>query len=226
MPGTSIRRPRAPCDSGISVATAIRASTATGTLIRKTDPHQNLSSSQPPSSGPTGKPRNVAPITTAMARGRSSSVNRTGITAMDIGRITAAPSPRMARAAISSPAEVAKAHASGADAEHGQGDQQHPLAAQPVAEHPGRQQRRRQHQAVGGREPLQVGGGGMQLHGQRRQRQAQHGQVQARRRARSPRWPPAPTTGGPRRCSWRHHPGEVLICDLIRKLLSVLSFCQ
>ena len=111
MPGRSIRRPRAPCDSGISVATAIRASTATGTLIRKTDPHQNLSSSHPPSSGPTGKPRNVAPITTAMARGRSSSVNRTGITAMDMGRITAALSPRMARAAISSPAEVAKAHA-------------------------------------------------------------------------------------------------------------------
>ena len=54
MPRTSIREVRTPNDSGISVATATRASAATGTLIRKTEPHQKLSSSQPPSSGPTG----------------------------------------------------------------------------------------------------------------------------------------------------------------------------
>ena len=54
---------------------------------------------------------NVAPITIAMARGRSSSVNMTGSTAMDIGKMTAAPSPSTARAAISSAGEPANAHA-------------------------------------------------------------------------------------------------------------------
>ena len=102
---------RAPCDSGISRATATRASTTTGTLIRKTEPHQKLSSSHPPSSGPTGKAMKVAPITTAMARGRSSSVNMTGITAIDIGKMAAAPRPSTARAAISSADEVENAHA-------------------------------------------------------------------------------------------------------------------
>ncbi len=111
IPGMSIRLLRAPCDSGISSATATSATATTGTLIRKTEPHQKLSSSQPPSSGPTGKAMNVAPITTAMARGCSSGANSTGSTAIDIGKITAAPRPSTARAAISSPGDPAKAHA-------------------------------------------------------------------------------------------------------------------
>jgi hypothetical protein len=111
IPRMSIRLLRAPCDSGISSATATSASTTTGTLIRKTEPHQKLSSSQPPSSGPTGKAMNVAPMMTAMARARSSGANRTGSTAIDIGMITAAPRPRTARAAISSAGDPANAHA-------------------------------------------------------------------------------------------------------------------
>ena len=54
---------------------------------------------------------NVAPMTTAMARGCSSGVKSTGSTAIDIGKITAAPRPITARAAISSPGDPAKAHA-------------------------------------------------------------------------------------------------------------------
>ena len=54
---------------------------------------------------------NVAPITTAIALGRSSGANSTGSTAIDIGKIIAAPRPSTARAAISSPADPANAHA-------------------------------------------------------------------------------------------------------------------
>ncbi len=94
-------------DSGISTATAISASTTTGTLIRKTDPHQKWSSSQPPSSGPSGKLTNVADAMIAMAFGRSSAVKSTGSTDRESGMIAAAPSPSSARAPISSPVEDA-----------------------------------------------------------------------------------------------------------------------
>ena len=78
--------------------------------MRKTEPHQKLSSSQPPSSGPTGKLTNVAEAMIAIALGRSSAVNSTGSIERESGRIAAAPSPSSARAAISSPDEVDRAH--------------------------------------------------------------------------------------------------------------------
>src|SRR5215469_1533050 len=43
-----------PRDSGIRKITAASAITTIGTLMRKTEPHQNLSSSQPPRMGPRG----------------------------------------------------------------------------------------------------------------------------------------------------------------------------
>ena len=55
---------------------------------------------------------NVAPPTTAIALGRSAGVNITGSTASASGKITAAASPRTARAAMSSPVEVEYAQAS------------------------------------------------------------------------------------------------------------------
>src|SRR6516164_7683937 len=97
---------------------------------------------------------NTAPITIAMAFCRSCGVNSTGITAIDSGRITAAPSPSTARAAMSSPDVCEYEQASG-------------------------QQRRGQHEAVSVDEPLQVTGGGVQIGPEGGQGQVEHGQVQA-----------------------------------------------
>ncbi len=88
-------------------ATATRATAITGTLMRNTEPHQKCVSSQPPRIGPIGKAIIVMPITTVIARRRSSSEKSTGITAIDRGRMKAAPRPRNARAAMSCPAEPA-----------------------------------------------------------------------------------------------------------------------
>jgi hypothetical protein len=77
--------------------------TTTGTLIRKTEPHQKLSSRAPPTSGPIGKLRKMVDAMIAVAFCRSSGVNRTGMMARASGMIAAAPRPSTARAAISSP---------------------------------------------------------------------------------------------------------------------------
>ena len=53
-PGTSMLSLLWPRDSGIRKITAASALTTIGTLMRKTEPHQNLSSSQPPRIGPRG----------------------------------------------------------------------------------------------------------------------------------------------------------------------------
>ena len=98
-------------DSGIRNATAISASTTTGTLIRKTDPHQKWSSSAPPTSGPIGKLRKIVEAMTAVAFCRSAGENSTGMMARASGMMPAAPSPRTARAAISSPEDAAYAQA-------------------------------------------------------------------------------------------------------------------
>jgi hypothetical protein len=106
-PSKSTRGRRALRDSGISSATATRATTTTGTLIRKTEPHQKLSSSQPPRIGPIGKLTKVTPAIAAIAFGRSCGVNMTGSTESESGSTAAAPSPSTARAAISAPADGA-----------------------------------------------------------------------------------------------------------------------
>ena len=85
----------------------------------------------------------VAPPTIAIAFGRSSGANITGTTASASGRITAAARPRTARAAISSPVLMRVGAGQRGHAEDGEGACQQFLAASPVAEQTGRQQRRR-----------------------------------------------------------------------------------
>jgi len=106
-PGTSSRGARGLRDSGTSAATATSPSTITGTLIRNTEPHQNLSSSQPPTIGPIGKLAALAVTHTLSALARSAGSNSTGSTAMDSGIRNAALRPSAALAPISAPAEPA-----------------------------------------------------------------------------------------------------------------------
>ena len=107
MPSGSRRRRSLLRDSGSRTMTATSATATMGTLMRNTEPHQKLVSSQPPSMGPTGKPSMLADMSTATALGRSASLNSTGSTPMAMGSTTAAPRPSSARAAMSAPAEGA-----------------------------------------------------------------------------------------------------------------------
>ena len=78
------------------------ASTATGMFTMKIEPHQKCSSSQPPLIGPTATPTPTmaahSPI--ALARG-TGSVKILVISPSVVGKITVAPTPMAARAAMS-----------------------------------------------------------------------------------------------------------------------------
>ena len=82
------------------------ATAATGTLTRKIEPQKKCSSSQPPVIGPAATPTPVMAAHTpiALARG-TGSVKMFVISAKVVGKITAAPTPIAARAAISASAE-------------------------------------------------------------------------------------------------------------------------
>ena len=82
------------------------ASAAIGMFTMKIEPHQKCSSSQPPLIGPTATPTPTmaahSPIALARAAG---SVKMLVIRPSVVGKITAAPTPMAARAAISASAE-------------------------------------------------------------------------------------------------------------------------
>jgi hypothetical protein len=99
-------------DSGIRSDTASSATAITGTLMRNTEPHQNVVSSQPPTIGPSGYEAMAELATIANARCRSASSKSTGRTERLNGSTNAAASPSKARAAMSCWAEDAYAQAS------------------------------------------------------------------------------------------------------------------
>jgi hypothetical protein len=69
-----------------------------------------------------------------MARCRSPSEDSIGSTESDSGMMKAVPSPRTARAAISTPPRAGAGAGQRGGPEHQQGGQQQPLAAEAVAE--------------------------------------------------------------------------------------------
>jgi hypothetical protein len=93
-------------DSGISGSAHAAPTTAIGTLIRNTDPHQKWASSSPPMIGPSETPRPVVPAHRPMARCRSAGSRNTAVMMARVeGIIIAPPTPMLARAAISRPTE-------------------------------------------------------------------------------------------------------------------------
>src|SRR5271156_1974964 len=82
------------------------ASAAIGKLTKKIEPQEKCSSTQPPDIGPaaTPTPTMAAQRPIALAR-RIGSVKMLVINPKVVGKITAAPTPIAARAAIRSPAE-------------------------------------------------------------------------------------------------------------------------
>ena len=93
-------------ESGTSRSAQATPSTAIGTLIRNTDPHQNLASSKPPTIGPSAIPTPVVPAQMPIARWRSAGSRNMSVMIESVaGIIMAPPMPMLARAAISMPTE-------------------------------------------------------------------------------------------------------------------------
>ena len=82
------------------------ATSAIGMLTRKMAPHQKCSSSQPPLIGPTATPTPTIAAQRPIALARSTgSMKMLVISPRVVGKITAAPTPMAARAAMSPSAE-------------------------------------------------------------------------------------------------------------------------
>ena len=97
-------------DSGSSQAPPTSTAAITGRFIRNTEPHQKCSSNAPPISGPSAMPLAAAADHSAMARVRSAaSVKMLRISDRVEGMIVAPAIPSRSRAAISTPADGAKA---------------------------------------------------------------------------------------------------------------------
>jgi len=82
------------------------ASAAIGMFTMKIEPHQKCSSNQPPLIGPTATPTPTMAAHSPMALARGTgSVKMLVISPSVVGKITAAPTPMAARAAINASAE-------------------------------------------------------------------------------------------------------------------------
>ncbi len=89
-------------DSGTVIATAITPMMVTGTLIRKTDPHQKWASRTPPRTGPMAMPMPTAEAQMPMALDRSAGEKTLEMMERVCGITAAPPRPIAARAKISS----------------------------------------------------------------------------------------------------------------------------
>ena len=91
-------------DSGTNASAAPMATMATGTLTKKTEPHQKCSSNQPPVMGPAATPMPLTALQIPMALARSrASVKTLVMMASVAGKMAAAPMPMRARAVMSAP---------------------------------------------------------------------------------------------------------------------------
>ena len=114
-----------------------------------------------------------------MARARSlRSVKTLEISESVAGNVMAAPSPITARAAMSCAGLGGEAAGQAGGADHGQSGQQHALAAEPVGQAAEGEQQRGEDEVVGVDDPLQLGGGGMQLAHQGGKRHVHQGRVE------------------------------------------------
>ena len=97
-------------DVGSRKRPAMSAPIVTGTLIRKTEPHQKWASSNPPSTGPMAPPAPARAAQTPMARPRSRASMKMLVSSDSVlGMINAPPMPMKHRVKISMVDEVAMA---------------------------------------------------------------------------------------------------------------------
>ena len=112
-PRTSSRSGRGSFDSGTRIPTAITPTMTTGTLTRKTEPHQKPACSRaPPVIGPIATAMPVAPAQIPMALPRSAGSKTLVMIDRVAGRTAAPPMPISARIAMSISGDVEYAEAS------------------------------------------------------------------------------------------------------------------
>ena len=144
---------------GTRKAAAIRPAAATGTLTRKTEPHQKWTRRNPPRMGPMATPSPAVPDQIPMARARSPSPVKTLVRMERVQGISAAaPTPITTRAAVSR--SGVGDHAASADpaAEDDQTGHEHPLASDPVPERAEGEQQTGEGDRVGVHDPLELAG--------------------------------------------------------------------
>ena len=178
-PGMSRAAASGSFDVGTASATRITATAATGAMAMKMLAQLKCSSSQPPTIGPIAMATPAIAPHRPIARARSRrSVKTLAISDSVAGKVMAAPSPITALAAMSCAGLVVKPPAKLAVPDDGQPGQQHALAAEPVGQAAEGQQQRGEDQVVGVDDPLQLGGGGMQLADHGGQRHVHQGRVE------------------------------------------------
>ena len=144
--------------AGTPSRTPMHAISAIGAFTTSSHSHRTWASAVPPSSGPRTKPDMPTTIITVMARiRRALSSNRRKTSELVIGAIAAAAMPSAARRAISSPAVVTATTHRLSEPEHGESDQQHASAPEPVGHRPGGEQQAAEGQRVRPGDPLQRG---------------------------------------------------------------------
>ena len=199
-----------PCSGSRDLGTrnqpATSASAMIGTFTRNTDPYQKWPSSHPLATGPIAPAAPVVAAQIAMALVRSSGGNTfTRIDNVD-GMINAADAPIAARQAMSCHISRGLGRERGGDEEADEPELQRALAPEPVADRAGGEEQAGEHERVGGDDPLELRLGGVQVAGERRDRDVEarvadedDEQAEAEDRER----PPAAGVGGARRRSAR-----------------------
>ena len=114
--------------------------------------------------GPMAMPSPMVPPQTPMARARSLGSRKMSLMmASDAGIVSAAPAPMRARNAMSSVDRSGEGGADRPQCEHGEPDQEEPLAAEPVGQRPSDEQQAGEHHGVGVDDPLELARRGMQV---------------------------------------------------------------
>ena len=192
----------------------MQAISAIGALTTSSHSQRTWASAVPPSSGPRMKPDMPTTIITVMARMRSALSSKSRKTSeLVIGAIAAAAMPSAARRAMSSPGGGDDDDAQAQQAEHGEPDQQHAPASEPVGDRSGGEQQAAEGQRVRAGDPLQRGRAAAEVAADRGQRDRQQRVVdhldeegQAERGQGDPRR--AQRRVGARRRAWRRAGGR------------------
>ena len=169
-PGTSSRPGEGSFDSGTTARTATIPTSATGTPMRKTAPHQKCARTRPPASGPPATAMPAVPAHTPMARPRSSAGKTFVMTASVVGCTAAPPMPMTARQAMSSPGLLLDEASTEPSTKIDSPITSTRRAADAVADDAPGEQQPGEHEDVGVHRPLQLGLRGAEVALQRRQR--------------------------------------------------------
>ena len=156
------------------------ATAATGTLTMNTEPHEKCSSSQPPEIGPAATPTPTIAAHSPIAFARfTGSVKMLVINDRVVGKMTAAPTPIAARAAIRPSAVFTWAATADVIANSGEPGAEPAASAEAVGQAACRQHQSGHDQGVGVDDPLQLRGVGVEFARQRGQGDVDDGGVDA-----------------------------------------------